>query len=170
MSWQQMDCPLSYCLTTALSSVILHKRERLGFYFLGENGNCVCDLRVLMEPCSLKCILHFLFLFLRDFCLIFLFLFFFWSALENIRHILSYRLFLYKAASLYACCNPNNYVTTKLFVIVHVCQYLCRAFFPIMSISICIITNKCVYTCLFSPSFTCHCIMLQIVVLRKDTN
>lgn len=70
------------------------------------------------------------------------------SALENIRHILSCRLFLYKAASLYACYSPNNYVTTKLFVIVHVCQYFCRAFFPIMSISICIITNKCVYNCI----------------------
>lgn len=74
---------------------------------------------------------------------------FFRSALENIRYILRYRLFLYKAASLYACCSPNNYVTTKLFVIVHVCQYFCRAFFPIMSISICIIVNKCVYICIF---------------------
>lgn len=56
VSWQQMDCALSYCLTTTLSSVILYEVERVGLYFLWENGNCVCYLCVLMEPCSLKCI------------------------------------------------------------------------------------------------------------------
>lgn len=66
---------------------------------------------------------------------------------ENIiiRHILSYRLFLYKATSLYACSSLNNYVTTDHFVMVHVCRHFCRALFPITSISICRITNKCVY-------------------------
>ena len=79
--------------------------------------------------------------------MLFFFFLFSCSALENIiiRHILSYRLFLYKATSLYACSSPNNYVTTEHFVMVHVCQHFCRALFPITSISICRITNKCVY-------------------------
>lgn len=37
----------------------------------------------------------------------------------------------------------NNYVTTEHLV--HVCRHFCRALFPITSISICRITNKCVY-------------------------
>lgn len=103
----------------------------------------------LPKPCSLKCIkLHCFFLCLCVLCLSHLLIFIFsCSALENIiiRHILSYRLFLYKATSLYACSSPSNYVTTEHFVMVHVCQHFCRALFPITSISICRITNKCVY-------------------------
>lgn len=80
------------------------------------------------------------------------------SALENIiiRHILSYRLFLYRTTSLYACSSPNNYVTREHFVMVHVCQHFCRTLFPMMSISICRITNKCVYnSCACFPKCVC---------------
>lgn len=149
VGWQRMDCALSYCLTMAFPSLMLYRVERLCLYFLWENGYCLCYSRVLTKLRSLKCIMHYFFLFMCVFCLLhfFFFNFILCSALENIviRHILSYRGFLYKAASLYACSSPNNYVTTELFVMVHVCQHFCRALFPITSISICRITNKCVY-------------------------
>lgn len=75
----------------------------------------------------------------------------------SIRHILSYRLFLYKATSLYACSSPNNCVTTEHFVMVHVCQHFCRALLLITSTSICRITNKCVYNlCVVFPTPCCH--------------
>lgn len=180
-----MDCALSYCLTMAFSSVMLYRVERLRLYFLWENGYCLCYSCVLTKPCSLKCIMHHFFLFLCVFChlhFFYLFIYFLCSALENIiiRHILSYRLFLYKAASLYACSSPNNYVTTELFVMVHVCQHFCRALFPIMSISICRITNKCVYnSCVWSLVFStnellfvghiCIFCILRIITLC-DTN
>lgn len=106
VSWQQMDCALSYCLTMAFSSVMLYRVERLCLYFLWENGYCLCYSCVLTKPCSLKCIMHYFFLFLcvfchlqlGFFCVFFLFISFLCSALENIiiRHILSYRLFCTK--------------------------------------------------------------------------
>lgn len=93
--------------------------------------------------------------------------FFLCSALEKIiiRHILSCRLFLYKATSLYACSSPNNYVTTEHFVMVHVCQHFCRALFPITSISICRITNKCVYNSCVCVAGVLHSTLYKCAVL-----
>lgn len=157
--------------------------ERVCLYFLWENGYCLCYSCVLTKPCSLKRIMHNFYLFQCVFCLLhFLFCFLIWfnffclySALENIiiRHILSYWLFLYKASSLYACSSPNNDVTTELFVMVHVCQHFCRALFPITSISICRITNKCVYNSyvlwlVFSLLFVGH--ICSFCILRIITS
>ena len=122
----------------------------------------MCAYQTLL-PKIQKAILYFFFLCLCVFCLLhFLLLFFLLcSALENIiiRRILSYRLFLYKATSSYACSSLNNYVTTEHFVMVHVCQHFCRALFPIKSISICRITNKCVYN-------SCVCLVFSTLQIR----
>lgn len=141
---REKDRALSYCLTQmAYSSVMVYRGERLCLYFLWENGYCLCHSCVLIKPCTIKntssnivgcnVSVYSAYSFLSVW---------FW---ENIiiRCILSYRLFLYKASSLYACISLNNYVTTEHFVMVHVCQHFCRALFPITSISICRITNKC---------------------------
>lgn len=145
-----MDCALSHCLTKAFPSFcavqtgkvvsLFSLREWMSFVLL------MCAYKplspkmhnapfLLIHMCTLP-LTFVLFLFSCNLCL----------DLKSIviSHILSYRGILYKAASLYACSSPNNYVTTELFVMVHVCQhFFCRALFPITSISICRITNKC---------------------------
>lgn len=134
--------------------------EMKGWVFIfSERMRVLCVTHVLTEHCSLK-------VFLRVFCLfVCLFSFFLYFIFSDqlwrtflVRHILSYRLFLYKAASLYACSSPNYYVTTKLFVMVHVCQHFCRALSLITSNSICRITNKCVYnSCVCVTALKVNC-------------
>lgn len=146
-----MDCALSHCLTKAFPSFCAVQTGKDVSLFSLREWMLFVLLMCAYKPLSPKCIMHHFFLFTCVLCLLHFFYLFFFSCnlcldLKSIviSHILSYRGILYKAASLYACSSPNNYVTTELFVMVHVCQhFFCRALFPITSISICRITNKC---------------------------
>lgn len=150
VGWQQMDCALSHCLTKAFPSLCAVQTGKVVSLFSLREWMLSVLLMCAYKPLSPK-MRNAPFLLIHVCTLPLTFFFFNFQVTFDldlnsiaISHILSYRGILYRAASLYACSSPNNYVTTELFVMVHVCQhFFCRALFPITSISICRITNKC---------------------------
>lgn len=158
VSWQQMDCAVSYCLKMAWSSMMLYRVERLCLFLFSlrewvSSTLLMCAYRTLLPKMHnalffsyfcvcVFCLLHFLFLF-------FLIIYFFSVQLWRTWTLDTFWATDCFCTKQHLCMHvvvraimwPQN----SLFVMVHVCHHFCRALFPITSISICRITNKCVY-------------------------